>query len=159
MSVYDGGVISGLAALPAKIKEAQQKFLDRASFLVHRESIRNCPISPTQGQINSVRKTTRNTSKQKKATATSRPKPGGLRNSIEREVKTGKADIFVAVNSMGGQYAIKMHDEKGMSWRNRGINTIAHGARADEKFIERALKDNEDNLTKILLSEMNKVKL
>lgn len=59
------------------------------------------------------------------------------------------ATIYVAENGYcrspkGYNYAKRIHDEKGSKWWKRGAGTIAKGARADEKFIERAVKDNAD---------------
>lgn len=68
-----------------------------------------------------------------------------------------KAEIFVASNSEAGKYAKKMHDEKGLSWWNRGPGTEAKGPQADHKFILRAIEDGAEDSTRIVDSEMEKV--
>lgn len=150
---------ASLGGIPKQIDAANKAFLYRASLLVQRDARANAPRSPLQYQINSARKTTRNTSSRKNGRATSRAKPGGIERSIERLVKSDSAIVFVASNSEAGGYAEKMHDEKGKTWSKRGIGTIAKGSRADSKFIERALDENKENIKRILESEMRKIKL
>jgi len=55
-----------------------------------------------------------------------------------------------------GRYAWRIHEEKGKTWFKRGKGTIAKGERADEKFIERALKDNADKIREIAESQVEK---
>ena len=43
-----------------------------------------------------------------------------------------------------------------MTWRNRGPGTVAKGDRADDKFIERAIRDNEGAFLEILTDEFRK---
>lgn len=88
--------------------------------------------------------------------ATSRAKPGGLMRSIQFASDQTKAEIFVPVNSPAGKYAFKMHEEKGKTWKHRGPGTQAKGYKADDKFIERAIKDNESKLVKIVDDEVAK---
>ena len=57
-------------------------------------------------------------------------------------------DILVPSNSAAGDYAKKMHDEKGRTWKNRGVGTVAKGPQADEKYIERAIEDRTDATTR-----------
>jgi len=64
--------------------------------------------------------------------------PGGLGRSIQLETGDDYAEVFVPVNSEAADYAVKMHDEKGVTWKNRGPGTQAKGPQADDKFIERA---------------------
>ena len=115
---------------------------------VRADAERNAPRSPTMEEKEKVRKTKRNTKNMKKASAFSRPIPGGLERSIEMEARVSamEASIYVASNAKAGRYAARIHDEKGVSWHNRGIGTIMKGDRADEKFIERALNDNEERI-------------
>lgn len=57
-------------------------------------------------------------------------------------------DIYVPMNSDAADYAKKMHDEKGQTWKNRGVGTVAKGPQADDEFIERAIEDKEDVITR-----------
>ena len=74
--------------------------------------------------------------------------------SISTQLETG-CSVFVASNSQAGRYARRIHDEKGVTWRNRGPGTIAKGARADEKFIERAIKDNVQKFRDFIEHHLN----
>lgn len=85
----------------------------------------------------------------RKALAISRAKPGGLSRSIEWTAGVHQGSVYVARNAEGGKYAKRIHDEKGITWRNRGIGTIAKGMQADHKFIERALKDSQKEIDAI----------
>ncbi len=133
-------IAGGLARLNRQIADRRRQALTRATLLVHRESISNAPRSPTSAQLFRLRKTKGKT--RRNPDAHSRPKPGGLRRSIEFDVNDGVGEIFVALNSEAGKYAVRIHDERYISWWNRGPGTIALGERAKEKFIERALNDN-----------------
>lgn len=122
-------------ALPEEIAKAVEACGQHAA----RESKRNAPRSPTKKQGSATLKRKRR-SKQRRA-------PGGLERSIEYEVTPDSATIFVAQNAAcrtakGFNYAKRIHDEKGVTWFKRGAGTVAKGARADEKFIERAIKEN-----------------
>lgn len=46
----------------------------------------------------------------------------------------------MAANAEAGKYAKRIHDEKGKTWRKRGPGTVAKGARADDKYIQRAVQ-------------------
>ena len=58
--------------------------------------------------------------------------------------------IFVPSNSPGGKYAEKIHDKKGVQWRNRGPRTKQKGADADDKFIFRAGKKVEPEIDALI---------
>ena len=64
------------------------------------------------------------------------------------------AEVYVAANAEAGKYAKRIHDEKGKTWRKRGPGTVAKGARADDKYILRAVqqaaKDFPARLQKLL---------
>ena len=143
---------------PAAAKSLERS-ATRASFLVQRESIRNAPRSPSQKIVRALRKTRRKT--KRKDRAVSRPNPAGLERSIARDVIVGPdgvtASVFVASNSEAGRYAARIHDGKGLTWRNRGPGTIQKGARADDKFMDRAVIDNEAVLLEIINDEAGKV--
>ena len=136
--------------------KATAQALRTIAVLVQREAVKNAPRSPTRGQLNKLRKTRRKVTR--KARATSRPAPGALENSIERESDSNQARIFVASNSAAGKYANRMHElkNKPSGWRNRGPGTVAKGSRADEKFIQRAIVDNEGVIMDILRTEHRK---
>jgi len=106
------------------------------AMLAQTEAKKNAPRSPTQEQITPTLK--------RKKKSTRKVTPGGLQRSISSSVDKEKleASVHVAANSEAGQYAQKIHDEKGKKWFKRGIGTEKKGARADEKFIERAVNDN-----------------
>lgn len=73
--------------------------------------------------------------------------PGGLERSITAEVLRKSVRIFVPPNSEAGGYAEKIHNDKGISWWNRGAGTVAKGEQADALFITRAAEDtHEENL-------------
>ena len=85
------------------------------------------------------------------------PTPGGLMRSITFASDDGKAEIFVPSNSDAGKYARRIHDEKGITWWKRGPGTQAKGPKADDRFILRAITDNEHQMLKIIDDEMRKV--
>lgn len=112
------------------------------------------PISPTERILKSMRKTKRRG--KRKASSTTRPKPGSLRNSIQFTANAKQVDIYVPSNSPAGKYAAKIHDEKGKSWRNRGPGTKKAGPKADDKFISRAIKDSEREIEIILEDQLGR---
>ena len=147
--------IRGIADAMATIKGAERiapnitpQVLERCGLLARREAIANAPRSPTNDQYSA-------TLKRKQRTAR-KMYPGGLEKSIEHTVLFDTCFVFVAENSYAGKYAAKIHDEKGITWRNRGPGTIAKGPRADEKFIERAVFDNQENFRRIFEDELRK---
>jgi len=149
------GDIQGLDAVNAALRnlakvapQAASRAMSRCGLIAVREAKINAPRSPTMKQHSA-------TLKRKKRTAR-RMLPGGLEKSIEFESSETGCSVFVASNSMAGKYAKRIHDEKGVTWRNRGPGTIAKGARADEKFIERAIKDNVRNFGLIIDDELRK---
>lgn len=154
-------LLAAFGNLPVQVKAAAVRGVTRGVLIVHRDSIRNSPRSPSQAQKDAARKTKRNTSKQKKPRTTSRTKPSGLERSIMQAVDASKCEgsIFVAANSEAGKYAKMIHDEKGDAWQNRGKGTVAKGARADDKFIERAVKDDAPKVSQVLETELKKVEL
>ena len=141
-------VLGQLAHLPEVHNRVIARSLTRIGQRVRDEAKRNAPRSPTMAQLSA-------TLKRKKRTAR-RTTPGGLEKSIEYEVKGGSCSVFVASNSYAGKYAKRIHDEKGKSWHKRGPGTIAKGSRADDKFIERAIRDNQDKFLDVFKSELRK---
>ena len=143
-------LMASIAHLPNLVSGALRNSYGRIGRLVHPVAKAYAPRSPTMGQLSK-------TLKRKKRTS-SRRKPGGLEKSIAYEVLPGNAgcSVFVASNSFAGKYAKRIHDEKGKTWRNRGPGTVAKGAQADEKFIERAIRDREPKFLTVIKSEIRK---
>jgi hypothetical protein len=158
-NVSSAAVIRAFGKLPKQIDKRTERFLNRAAFIVHRDAVRNAPISPNQNQINKFNKSCGDGERKMRPRDTDLPEPGGLERSIEKLVSGNDAIIFVAANSDAGSYAAKIHDEKGETWFKRGIGTISKGSKADDKFIERAIDCNKRNIEKIFNNEMGKVKL
>jgi len=99
------------------------------------------PRSPTMANHSA-------TLKRKKQTV-SRKFPGNLEKSIEAEYDDKHASVFVAMNALcvskgGFNYAKKIHDERGKTWKKLGAGSIAKGGKVGDKFIERSIKDNID---------------
>lgn len=133
--------VPDLAAMTDAVQKAVTAAIRRCGLHCQREAIANAPRSPTKKQRSA-------TLTRKRRTAT--PSTAGqLEKSIALECRGALASIYVAANGYcrspsGYNYAKRIHDEKGSKWWKRGAGTIAKGARADEKFIERAVKDNAD---------------
>lgn len=135
--------------------DALGRLLTGLGLFLQRESRRNAPKSPTMTQITAKRKAIAKSKgkryvrrlKSRKAGSHSRAKPGGLKDSISFGVNVGRGEvrIFVPSNSTAGKYAVRMHDERGVSWRYLGIGNKGF-PRQREKFIKRAVEDNIDFL-------------
>ena len=152
--------ITGLAELERTLQNlrrvapsACRVALQKCGAFAMREAKANAPKSATMKQLSATLKRKKRTSR--------KMMPGGLEKSIEYEILPGDAgcSVFVASNSFAAKYAKRIHDDKGRTWQKRGPGTVAKGARADEKFIERAIKDNVDKYTAIFLDETKKAKL
>lgn len=150
-------VIGMLNHLPEIQHRAVHAALISCGKLAMRQAKDNAPKSPTNAQLSA-------TLKRKKRTAR-KTYPGGLEQSIRYEVqgvgRDSECSVFVpsngpATTKTGYCYAPRIHDEKGKSWRNRGPGTIAKGSRADDKFIERAIRDNQDKFFKYIETEVRK---
>jgi len=88
--------------------------------------------------------------------STSRPTPGGLENSIMMTSDDNHAEIYVPANSPAGEYAYKIHEERGSKWKDLGPGSQAKGPQAREKFITRAISDNETNIITIMTDQIDK---
>lgn len=150
-------VAAAIQSLARKSYEASRRALIRSVNRVHSVAIDYAPRGPTQSQRRALNKTKRRG--KRKATAHTRAMPGGLEKSIERCVEGLDGYVYVAANAPAGKYAARIHDEKGKTWRRRGPGTIAKGVNADEKFIERAINDERQNIIKIIENEHGRVKL
>ena len=140
-------VAADLRNLSSASSEAARNALVKCGLIAVREAKANAPKSPTNKILSA-------TLKRKKRTAR-RLLPGGLEKSIEYAASETGCSVFVASNSQAGMYARRIHDEKGVTWRNRGPGTIAKGVRADEKFIERAIRDNVGKFRDIIAYFLN----
>lgn len=145
------------------VQKALEQALRDAARQAHKDAVANAPRGPTAAQERAQRKSNwvakrgggqaslrafnaaqRAGKARRKAGSHSRHAPGGLERSIEWRL-TGRgfaldAEIYVAANAEAGKYAKRIHDEKGKTWRRRGPGTVAKGARADDKFILRAVQ-------------------
>jgi hypothetical protein len=148
-----------IALLRAAAAGVRDRALPRAmlkcGMIAKREAIRNAPRSPTQSAKNNLHKTSRRRPADPRSTG--RAKPGGLERAISMTSGSDNAEVFVATNSEAGKYAYRIHEEKGITWHERGPGTIAKGGRADEKFISRALADNAAVFLRIIKTEFEKV--
>lgn len=142
-TIDTSGVEAALDTLKGSVSAEVARAVQRACMIVHREAVRNAPVSPTNAQYSKA------VLKRKKRTKR-RMHPGGLSRSIEWETRGMEGSVFVASNSEAAAYARKIHDDKYKSWRRRGPGTIAKGARADDKFIERALNDNAEAIGSLI---------
>lgn len=142
------GVENLLRGLAKVAPTASRRSMARCGLIAVREAKANAPRSPTMKQHSATLKRKRRTAR--------RMLPGGLEKSIEYEADETHCSVFVAANSQAGRYAKRIHDEKGVTWRNRGAGTIAKGPRADEKFIERAVRENARNFELIVEDELRK---
>jgi len=88
--------------------------------------------------------------------AKKRPMSGGLMRSITMRSTDALVEVFVSANSPAGQYAFKIHEEKGVTWKDRGPGTQAKGPQADDKFITRAATDKRNEFRLIVESEIAK---
>lgn len=124
--------------------------LQKCGAFAMREAKANAPKSPTMKILSATFKRKKRTSR--------KMMPGGLERSIEYKVAdNGKAvSIFVSSNSFAAKYAKRIHDDKGRTWQKRGPGTVAKGARADDKFILRAIKNNAGKYTAIVKGELAK---
>jgi hypothetical protein len=164
--------LNKMQALPAQIAQVLERTTYRIGALVKDAAKQYAPISPNQSMLNQMRqirlvnagysnKKIRRFKKfgkaRRKQSASSRPMPGALQNSITMRNTPDYAEVFVPENSPAGKYAVKIHDEKGQTWRNRGPGTVAKGAQADDKFIERAINDNMPEMDRIIEDQIDKV--
>lgn len=107
-------------------------------------------IARTYSPESPIKRNTRKTNKSGKTNRrSSRVTSGSLRDSITFQTGRNFVSIFVPSNSRGGEYAEKIHDEKGQTWHKRGSRTVQKGNKADHKFIERAADDSEEKIEEL----------
>ena len=173
-----GEILKDIDNAATGVRAAVSRGMLRAGLLVQREARRNAPRSPAQSQLKAEYRERYQARKEAGKTASRKPKPkamgakpseakrprrkaravpGGLEKSIEmRQDRPFEAAVFVAANSPAGKYARRMHDEKGRTWRRRGVGTRAKGGQADEKFIARAVDSQKDTVRRILEQEIGR---
>lgn len=134
------------------VPQGVQRGLREISNAVVKRAQDYAPRSPTRTIASATLKVNRRSKSQRA--------PGGLEKSIVRDVyvKAGnpEASVFVASTAPAGKYAKYIHDMKGVKWWKRGPGTIAKGDKADEKFIERAIRDLERLFAPIMENEIRK---
>ena len=114
--------------------EAMARTMARVGVFTEGEAKERAPISPTKAQGGGAN-----------------ANPGGLQNSITHELVGNQAvDVFVPSNGPAGDYAVKIHDERGVTWKDRGAGTIAKGPKAKEKYIKRAIDENAKEISELI---------
>ena len=152
MPVGNPDVSGEFRELSRKMQAAVARGLRRIGQAVCSRAKWYAPKSPTRAMLRKIyRFGSRGGGK-------NRPRPGGLMRSIDYVSNEHSVSVFVGRNSEAAKYAKRIHDEKGLTWWNRGPGTIAKGAQADEKFIDRAANDGADENMKIMDEEMEKAK-
>lgn len=145
------------------VQKAVERAMQDAGKQAWKDAVANAPKSPTDAQAKAHRKRDwvakhgsgrasirafnryQDLGKARRnPNSHSRRAPGGLMKSIQWRLR-GKgynidAEVYVAANAEAGKYAKRIHDEKGKTWRKRGPGTVAKGARADDKYIQRAVQ-------------------
>ncbi len=158
MQIIPPDIGAEIALLRASAAGVRDKALPRAmikcGMIAKREAVRNAPRSSTQSTKNNLRKTNRRRPAGERSS--SRAKPGGLERSISMKAGANNAEVFIATNSEAGKYAFRIHEQKGISWHERGPGTIQKGGRADDKFIERAVFENQGQFAQIIENEVGK---
>lgn len=159
--------MTGVEAVLREIQKAGQEVerkgtraMYRIGTLVKDTAQKYAPISPSMSQMASIRRGSKAqlaaAKKRRKASATTRAKPGTLQNAIQMAHAKDRAEIFVPSNSGAGKYAFRIHEEgpNGTgAWANYGIGTLMKGNGAGDKFIKRAIDDKERDIERILLDE------
>lgn len=139
-----------LSRFPERLAAARSRAGVRIGVHCVGEAKANAPRSPTKTQHSK-------TLKRKRITSRRQFFPGGLEKSIQAETLAGgTVSVFVAKNSFAAAYARYIHDQKGVRWWKRGAGTVAKGARADEKFIERAVNENAEKYGRVYEQEIRK---
>jgi len=174
-------IMAKLDSLDNGIRASMRRALHRIGGLWKRTAVDYAPISPSTSMLKKLKKGGGSTVVKGRhgraggqvyltqfysdrlemllgqAKSKTRPMPGGLRRSIKVQSDDRHVEVFVPSNSPGGSYAVKMHDEKGRTWKQRGPGTQAAGAQADDKFITRAANDKKSDFLAIMESEINKI--
>ena len=158
LRIVQEGVKAALSRLD-RVAKGSESVMKRTNFRIGaqvRDVARQdfSPVSPTQQLINANRK---GPARQRKPRAYSRTKPGGLERSHEFLSDAEEIEVFIATNSEAGPYAFRMHEMRGKEWWNRGPGTISKGPKAGDRFIERAIVDQEGNILSMIQSAQDDI--
>ncbi len=118
-----------------------RKMLSKIGSLIHGRAVTYAPRSATKAEYVSTLK--RGVTRRKTSSFTS----GSLKSSITVDVKRDRVEIGVPSNSKAGEYAEKIHDEKGKTWNNLGKH---NDRKATDKYIFKAYEDSERAINKEL---------
>ena len=164
LDVTLGGLSAALRTLDKAAERSDvviQRALKRIGFQVQATAMEYAPRSATDTDSRKAKKQAGSSKPRKKRKpipgGQGGTEPGGLERSIEFEVRGSDVEIFVADNSDAGPYAWIIHEEKGNLWKNRGLGTVSKGQKADEKFITRAIEDEENAALLIIQSEIDAI--
>lgn len=136
-------------------------------------AISYAPKSPTDEQMDAARRAARAAriaagkrvvKKPRKHKLARRREPGGLERSIREEHSANGNDYSVRLfvpdsGAEASAYALRIHDERGKTWRNLGPGSIAKDAGRGivrEKFLSRVLTDYGTKYRKALESAVAK---
>ena len=115
--------------------------MKKVGSIVHKKAMEFSPRSMSKGQYVSTLKGGKT---KRKASSFTR---GSLRSSITAEYGATSVEIGVPVNSKAGDYAEKMHDEKGKSWKKL---SIGKQPKSRDKYIFAAYDDSEKEIDRTL---------
>lgn len=152
MAVQPPDVAGEYEALGLRMKAAVKRGLKRIGQNVKTRAKWYAPKSPTRAMLRTIY------AFGSRGGGKNRPRPGGLMRSIDFASNEHSVSVFVGKNSEAARYAKRIHDEKGLTWWNRGPGTVAKGPQADERFIDRAADDEADNNLKVMDEEMEGAK-
>lgn len=138
-----------LSKAGASFEKGKKLLLKKIGAVVQGTAKGYSPESPTIGMYAKMNKS--GVTNRKRSNITT----GSLRDSISTKTGKDEVSIFVAANSRAGKYAEKIHDGKGKSWKKRGPRTVQKGAKADDKFIDRAYLDREKNIAELVDSTID----
>lgn len=132
-------LLRALGALQGANRKAAAAAMKSCAERCKALAVRYAPRSPTMANASAALKRKRRTA--------SRKMPGALEKSISCESDATRASVYVArnalcVSSKGFNYAKRIHDERGKTWRNLGPGSVAKGGGVGEKFVERAVRDS-----------------
>ena len=152
-----------LTKVPQAVQKAMRKAMEGVGLRVCAEAKANAPVSPTEAELDREYERTHGRKSEKKRKQSVRYRrrkhratPGGLEKSIRVRTDARGACIYVPRSDPAGAYAHYIHDMKNVLWYRRGIGTRRKGDRADEKFIDRAIKDNVGKINATLQAALDK---
>ena len=139
----DNQVRRSLQAMSRDLQREEASRLMEVGRSTQTEAKKKCPVSPTQSQA-------------KKGEFKEGRSPGTLQNSII--VKQGRGQVTVGILSGNAlQYAERIHDGRGKSWRNLGSGSKNKGSQVTDKFVFKAWDDNEKEYVAYMRKGVDKV--